>query len=43
MLYGEELPHLQGAAAARAQEGWEELLDVQGQEGRPWEDIPRPR
>ena len=29
----EELPHVQGAVAARAQEGLEELLDVQGQEG----------
>ena len=31
--------HVQGAAAARAQEGWEELLHVQGQEGR-CEEIP---
>ena len=31
----EELPHVQGAAAARAQEGREELLHVQGQEGQP--------
>ena len=31
----EELPHVQGAAAARAQEGREELVRVQGQEGRP--------
>ena len=30
----EELPHVQGAVAARAQEGLEELLHVQGQEGR---------
>ena len=30
----EEQPHLQGAVAARAQEGLEELLHVQGQEGR---------
>ena len=29
----EEQPHVQGAAAARAQEGPEELLHVQGQEG----------
>ena len=28
----EELPHVQGAAAARAREGSEELLHVQGQE-----------
>ena len=32
--YREELPHLQGAVAARAQEGLEELFHVQGQEGR---------
>ena len=31
---GEELPHLQGAAANRAQEGLEELLHVEGQEGQ---------
>ena len=31
----EELPHCQEAAAAQAQEGREELLHVQGQEGRP--------
>ena len=31
----EEQPQVQGAAAARAQEGREELLHVQGQEGRP--------
>ena len=31
----EELPHVQGEVAARAQEGLEELLHVQGQEGRP--------
>ena len=30
----EELPHVQGAVAVRAQEGLEELLHVQGQEGR---------
>ena len=29
-----EQPHVQGAVAARAQEGQEELLHVQGQEGR---------
>ena len=29
----EELPNVQGAVAARAQEGQEELLHVQGQEG----------
>ena len=30
----EELPHVQGAVAARAEEGLEQLLNVQGQEGR---------
>ena len=30
---GEEPPHVQGAVAARAKEGREELLHVQGQEG----------
>ena len=30
----EELPHVQGAVAAQAQEGLEELLHVQDQEGR---------
>ena len=30
----EELPQVQGAVAARAQEGREELVQVQGQEGR---------
>ena len=30
----EELPHVQGVAAAQAQERQEELLRVQGQEGR---------
>ena len=32
----EELPHIQGAMAAQAQEGLEELIHVQGQEGRLW-------
>ena len=31
----EDLHHVQGAVAAPAQEGLEELLHVQGQEGRP--------
>ena len=31
----EEQPHMQGAAAVQLQEGREELLHVQGQEGRP--------
>ena len=35
----EELPHLQGAVAARAQEGLEEQFHVQGQKGRR-EEIP---
>ena len=30
----EEQPHVQGAVVARAQEGLEELVHVQGQEGR---------
>ena len=30
----EEQPHLQGAVAALAQEGLEELFHVQGQKGR---------
>ena len=31
---GEEQPHVQGAEAARAQEGLEELSHIEGQEGR---------
>ena len=31
----EEQPHVQGAVAAWVQEGREELLHVQGQEGQP--------
>ena len=31
----EEQPYVQAAVAARAQEGQEELLHVQGQEGWP--------
>ena len=34
---------LRSGAAVRAQEGWEELLHVQSQEGRPWGDTPWPR
>ena len=30
----EEQPHVQGAVAARAQEGLEELSHIEGQEGR---------
>ena len=36
----EELP---GAMAARAQKGLEDLSHIEGQEGRPWGDTPRPR
>ena len=36
----EEQPHVQGVAAALGQEGREELLHVQGQEGWPCEEIP---
>ena len=39
----EEQPYVQGAAPVQVQEGWEELLHMQGQEGRPWGDTPRPR
>ena len=39
----EEQPHVQGVAASWAQEGLEELLHIQGQEGRPWGDTARPR
>ena len=35
----EDQPHIQGAVAAQGQEGGEELLHVQGQEGRG-EEIP---
>ena len=34
----EEQPHVQGAAAMLAQEGKEDLLHIQGQEGQPWGD-----
>ena len=36
----EEQPHIQGAAAVRAQEGREELLHIQGQEGWPVRRYP---
>ena len=36
-------PHFQGAVAAQVQEGQEELLHVQGQEGWLWGDTPLPR
>ena len=39
----EEQPHIQGAVAARAQEGLEELSHVEGQEGWRGGDNPRPR
>ena len=32
-----------GISDAQEQEGREELLHVQGQEGRPWGDTARPR
>ena len=38
----ENIPHIQGAMAAWAQEGLEELSHVEGQEGRRWGDTPRP-
>ena len=39
----DDQPHIQGAVAARAQEGLEELSHVEGQEGRRWGDTARPR
>ena len=39
----EEQPHVQGAMAAWAQEGLEELSHTEGQEGQWWGDTPRPR
>ena len=39
----EEQPHIQGTVAERVQEGREELLHVQGQEGQLWGDTPCPR
>jgi len=39
----EEQPHIQGVVAAQAQEGREEPLHVQGQEGERWGDTPCPR
>ena len=39
----EEQPHIQGAVAGQEQEGQEELLQVQGQEGWLWGDTPHPR
>ena len=39
----EDKPHVQGAVAAQAQEGLEELSYVEGQEGRQWRDTPHPR
>ena len=38
-----ELPHAQGAAAGQVQEGLENLLHVQDQEGWQGGDIPCPR
>ena len=39
----EDQPHIQGAVAAWAQEGLEELSHVEGQEGQRWGDTPHPR
>ena len=39
----EDQPHIQGAVAARAQEGLEELSHIEGEEGRWWGDTPCPR
>ena len=39
----EEQPHIQGAVAARVQEGLEDLSHIEGQEGRQWGDTSRPR
>ena len=39
----EDQPHIQGAVAAQAQEGLEELSHIEGQEGRRWGDTPHPR
>ena len=39
----EDQPHVQGAVAARAQEGLEELSYAEGQEGQRCGDTPRPR
>ena len=39
----EEQPQVQGAVAAQAQKGLEELFHVQGQEGRQKGDTPHPR
>ena len=39
----EELPHVQGAVAARAHECLEEPYHIQGQERRRWGDTPHPR
>ena len=39
----EDQPHVQGAVAARAQEGLEELSHGEGQEGHRLGDTPPPR
>ena len=39
----EEKPHFLGVVAAQAQQGLEELSNVESQEGRRWGDNPRPR
>ena len=39
----EDQPYVQGALAARVQEGLEELIHIEGQEGWRWGDTPLPR
>ena len=39
----EELPHIQGVVAARAQEGLEEPSHIEGQKGQWRGDTPHPR
>ena len=39
----EDQPHVQGAVAARVQEGLEELSHIEGQEGQQCGDTPHPR
>ena len=39
----EEQHHVQGAVAGETQDHVEELFHIQSQEGKQWEDIPRPR
>ena len=39
----EDQPHIQGAVAARVQEGLKQLSHIEGQEGQRWGDTPHPR